>query len=225
MNGAYILCAIVGTGMVAASLLGASDHHGGEFGQSLSDPAGPAGYGPGDHDHQGFSWSSLPVLSTRFWIFSVAAFGLIGTVLSAIDAGDAGTRLIAAIVGGISTGMLAWLVFRLTARANTPDLASASRLSGERATVTVAIRANTPGKIRMQLQGQSVEVLATTNSGVELLAGSQVFVLGMSGYFADVVPYESIVPGDTITSAPPIDLPGHQQQNDGPNSGPHGQPS
>lgn len=206
MTTAYVLCAILGSGMVAASLLGAFDHDLGEFDHSVHTDfdhsvhtdVGIGGHGAGDHDLQGFSWPSLPVFSTRFWIFSVAAFGLIGAILSAAKAGSSGTRFIASMLGGLTTGLLVWLLFRLTGRVNSHAVASAQRFSGERATVTVAIRAATPGKIRMQLQGQMVEVLATTDCGVELLVGSQVFVLGMSGDFADVVPYESILPGETI---------------------------
>ncbi len=204
MNAAYILCAIVGGGLVAASLLGAFDQDVSAADHDVHITDGSSAHGVG-HDGGGLSWASLPVFSPRFWIFSVAAFGLIGTILSLTSSGSSLARFIASALGGLTTGLLVWLLFRLTARVNTHEVASAQRLSGERATVTVAIRSNTPGKIRMHVQGQVVEVLATTDAGQDLDVGSQVFVLGMSGHYADVVPYDSIVPGgqtfDTVVDS------------------------
>lgn len=197
MTTLYILCAILGGGLVAASLAGAFDHGAGFDGSADANAnAGSNANHSGDHGVHGISWLALPIFSMQFWIFSVAAFGLIGSILSATGAGATGSRFAAAMFGGLTTGLLVWLVFRLTARVNKHEVASAQRFSGERATVTVAIRPNAPGKIRVQLQGQVVEVLASTDSGVELLAGSQVFVLGMSGVYADVVPYDSVMPGE-----------------------------
>lgn len=204
MNAAYILCAIVGGGLVAASLFGAFDQDVSAADHDIHITTGSSGHGV-DHHGAGFSWASLPVFSPRFWIFSVAAFGLIGTILSLTSTGSSLARFIASACGGLITGSLVWLLFRLTARVNTHEVASAQRLSGERATVTVAIRSNTPGKIRMHVQGQAIEVLATTDAGQDLDVGSQVFVLGMSGHYADVVPYDSIVPGgqtfDTVVDS------------------------
>ena len=103
MNVIYVLFAIVGTGLVAASLLGAIDHDfGGDFaGDHSSDFGGDAGHGAGgdhgslspanewhghhasgDGNSHGFA-GSIPFLSVRFWIYAAAAFGLIGVLLSA----------------------------------------------------------------------------------------------------------------------------------------------
>jgi hypothetical protein len=210
----YTVTAIVGCGLIAASLLGVldGDHgvegfdgahgvdgvggvHGFDHHIDQTVDAGHSevehsvsGHGDGLHNTS-VDWVSwIPLLSLRFWIFSSAAFGLIGVLLGAINKGSDATRFVAALVGGSLTGTVVWALFRYTRRLDQTDGASVSHLSGQQARVVVPINGTTAGKVRLQVQGQTVELLAKAEPGVVLEIDANVFIVSMTGTFADVIP-------------------------------------
>jgi membrane protein implicated in regulation of membrane protease activity len=201
IDSAYTIAAIVGCGLIVASLLGvldgdhSIDHH---FGH---DTFGHDGFGHVDsssqdtnqgHEHSADWMSWIPLFSVRFWVFGSAAFGLIGVLLRILDTGSASTRLVAAVLGGLFTGTAVWSLFRFTKGLDRSDNASARQLWGQTAKVIVPIRGTDVGKIRLQVQGQTVELLAKSESGADLETGEEVFVVSMSGSFADVIPIDEV---------------------------------
>lgn len=204
MNAAYIIAAIVGAGLVVASLFGAFDEH------EIGDGVGTNndlhdGHDHGDGHDQSGVLSNLPILSIRFWVFTVAAFGLIGVLLNALDAGSEAIRALAAVLGGIVTGTTVWAGFRLTRRLEAGEDASARQFVGQIGSVVVPVRGATPGKIRLHMQGQTVEVLAVADDRSHVFEiASPVFVLSVRNGYAHVVPTDEILGGPVTPPAPPV---------------------
>ena len=194
IDSAYTIAAIVGSGLIVASLVGVLDgdhgldhHFGHEAGSSQDVSHVNSGQ---EHSADWISW--IPLLSVRFWIFASAAFGLIGALLRVLDKGTDSTRLASAVLGGLITGTAVWSLFRFTKKLDESNNASAHQLWGQTARVIVPIRGTDPGKIRLQVQGQTVELLAKSESGADLETGEEVFVVSMTGTFADVIPVEHL---------------------------------
>jgi hypothetical protein len=202
VNAAYLIAAIVGAGLVGASLLGVfeddviGDHQLGTDDVVLHGSAHP--------DHGSGMLSNLPFLSIRFWIFTIAAFGLIGVLLNLLDAGTPGVRAVAAVLGGLATGTTVWAMFRATRRLEAGTSASAREFSGQVGTVVVAVRGTVPGKIRLFLQGQTVELLALANDAMTSFeAGHDVFILTVRNGYAHVVATDELLapPPDSVPNS------------------------
>ena len=199
IDAVYTVAAIVGSGLIAASLLGVLDgdhgidhHFGNDSSLSNTGHFGSSGDTNQGQEHSADWLGWIPLLSFRFWVFASAAFGLIGVLLRAFDKGSDNTRLVSALLGGLITGTAVWSLFRATKKLDEGDNASARQLWGQTAEVVVPIRGMTPGKIRMQVQGQTVELLAKTQFCADLEIGEEVFVVSMTDSYADVIPIDQV---------------------------------
>lgn len=102
-------------------------------------------------------------LSTRFWIFAALAFGLSGSLIHVLSlAGPVATFVIAALAG-FSSGLFAVLAFRAVKRGSAPASAREGEAVGRVGRVLVAVGPAKTGQIRVELQGHSVDMLATTD--------------------------------------------------------------
>jgi len=143
--------------------LGAADH--GEIVQ----PSGVAA-------HQGIEAGFLPlVLSLRFWTFGSLAFGVVGSILHFFGLAPALVSLVVAAAVGLGSGLFSSWVFRALARSSSQSGAVATDAVGQVGRVLVPVERGARGKVRVQVRGQTVDYLATTDDE-RLEAGMEVLV-------------------------------------------------
>jgi membrane protein implicated in regulation of membrane protease activity len=159
----YIAALVFGAGALAVQLfMGGDSDHGGAGGHDAPHGDGHAG---GDDAHGVLASAALIVLSLRFWVFAAFAFGLTGTLIRMLGLASPLFTLVLATVAGLAAGALAGWVFRALARAESTSSASGDDLIGQLGRVLIAVSATQNGKVRLQLRGQAIDVLATTDEG------------------------------------------------------------
>lgn len=163
----YVVALGLGGTLLGASLLFGGDHDK-DFDTDMDVDADADADADHDHDaHVGGAFDAvmgwLPFLSIRFWTFFLAFFGLTGATLTVFDL--APNQVMAGAISGI-VGYLAGMSIVLAMRRmrrNQPDSnINESDFIGETAQVMVAIARGKPGKIRLQLKGRTVDLLAET---------------------------------------------------------------
>jgi membrane protein implicated in regulation of membrane protease activity len=143
----------------------------------------------GDLGHSGHDGKDLSahdagilalVTSTRFWIFAALGFGLSGSIIHVFAlAGVIATAVIAGGAGLVS-GLFATLAFRAVRRGSISTTSAASDAVGQLGKVLVAVTPGRVGQVRLELRGQSVDFLATTDDD-ELARGERVLVEEVRG--------------------------------------------
>lgn len=168
----YLGCLAFGGLFVGASLLGT--HDGG---------AGHDGH-PGDHD--GSSSALTPLLSLRFWTFSLAFFGLAGAVLTA--AGVIVAPLLPAVAGGVglASGYTASRLLGSLARRPLGLVGPADAHIGREGTLLLPVHPGQRGKIRLTIGGASTDLVAEADGDDALPAGTTALVVGLRGNVAVV---------------------------------------
>ncbi len=186
----YIAALIIGLGVVSLSFfMGAQDGgdggdlDGGDVDAGDADAHADVGHGHG-HGHDSASAIAI-FLSLRFWTYGLLAFGMVGTILHFLHlAGGLVTPVTATLLGLIS-GLLATYTFRLLDRTQSTSGAEASDAIGQVGRVLVPIERGKRGKIRIEVRGQSVDLLASTDDE-RLRDGDQVVVEEIRGTTAHV---------------------------------------
>jgi membrane protein implicated in regulation of membrane protease activity len=136
---------------------GPNDAHGGG-GKALGKDLSGAGKGLGDAgDVVAF------FLSLRFWIFTLLAFGLSGSLLNLFDLASPLIVFLLAASSGLCSGLFAALAFRFVARSSASSTGDANLASGSIGRVLVPVSKGKVGKIRIVLKGQSVDLMARTD--------------------------------------------------------------
>ncbi len=195
---AYVFSLVVGGVFLGVSaLLGAKD--------------ADAGHGDGGHDgaHDGghdkdsgadgdVAW--LPWFSLQFWMFAMAFFGLTGTVLEGF--GIAGTIVTAptAIALGIGSGLAASYALHKLKHDKVESNVGASDFIGRNATVLLPVQKNQTGKIRVQVKGQLIDLVAVTDDVDPIVAKDEVLVIEMREATA-VVERRSRAEGEEVAAA------------------------
>lgn len=166
----YLVALIVGAGLLLFSLFAGGDHEGhadaGGDADASVDAHGDAGDGHGDAEHHGWevaAMSWLPLASVRFWTFFLAFFGATGTSLHFIERG-LGTWVTIAIAAamGYVCGAGAVAAFRYMRRSQTSSGLGVDDYIGETAVVRVAVARGKVGKVRLEVKGRTVDLLAET---------------------------------------------------------------
>jgi membrane protein implicated in regulation of membrane protease activity len=168
----YLGCLAFGGVFVGASLLGGHDSGAGH------DGGHPAG-------HDGSSSALTPLLSLRFWTFSLAFFGLAGAVLTA--AGAMVAPLLAAVAGGVglASGYTASRLLGTLARRPLGLIGPADAHIGREGTLLLPVHPGQRGKVRLTIAGVSTDLVAEAD-GDALSAGTTVLVVGLRGNVAVV---------------------------------------
>lgn len=127
-------------------------------------------------------------LSLRFWIFFLAFFGLTGIVLDVL--GLVSSELIGlalALAMGTAVGTGATALIRMLSRDTSGEAVESKDYVGKTARVLVPIEGERVGKVRVEIGGRSVDLLA---SGVEAGEGyegkEEVLIVEMEGSRARV---------------------------------------
>ena len=174
----YLIALIVGGVLLALTLvLGGAAEHDADTGGADTDHGGDA-----DSDHPGafdtvVGW--LPVTSLRFWTFFAAFFGGVGTVVSAWSLAGPVPAAVLAVAAGYLSGLIMDRSMRYLRRADSDSSLGGRDLVGASAVVLLRVARGTAGKVRAQLKGRSIDLLAETDDDDPLAAGQQAMVLSM----------------------------------------------
>lgn len=175
--GLLLITAFFGGGEMDADVDGAVDIDGGDVDIDTTVPTVDHPYLGESGSHsvgKDFAW--LPFLSLRFWTYFLAAFGLTGMVLSLFTGTVEPLRLILSAGNGLFIGALGFYIFRTLS--NMQGEGSISRsMAGVEGTVTVASRDGHPGKVRVHVDGDTIDVLALSSKDSDLNRGEKVVIV------------------------------------------------
>ncbi|MBL8047654.1 MAG: hypothetical protein JNJ45_03130 [Chthonomonas sp.] len=137
-----------------------------------------------DSDHGIGDW--LPILSFRFWVYGVGAFGLTGVLATLMNMPEA---LIMAIAAGVITGLTVSIAARQLARRGSASGSTTYQdLVSRWGTVSVPIRSRSVGKVVVQYGSDIIEVQARAlNPDIEILPKEKVILVGVTGEIFEVV--------------------------------------
>jgi membrane protein implicated in regulation of membrane protease activity len=182
----YIAALIVGLGVLSLSLFMGGHDADAHADAGDADMHGDADAHDGDHGHGHADSSAIAVfLSLRFWTYGLLAFGLLGTILHYFHLAGGLVTPVAAALLGLCSGWLATYTFRLLDRTQSSSGAEASDAIGQVGRVLVPIERGKRGKIRIEVRGQSIDLLASTDDE-RLRDGDQVVVEEIRGTTAHV---------------------------------------
>lgn len=124
-------------------------------------------------------------LSTRFWVFTALGFGLSGALLHYVTTVWSVLAFGIAFVAGITSGLFAAITFRVATKSSVSSTAHASQAVGRVGRAVAAVQKGSVGKVRIELQGQVVDFLATTDDD-EIARGEAVLIEDMKDGVATV---------------------------------------
>ncbi len=213
LQSAYVICLIVGGGMLAVSTLLGGDSHGdvdaggdlgldghadldgadfdADTGGLDADAAHGADLVHADAAHHGAmidgaslaSWFSI-----RFVIYFMAVFGLIGTILSYLSGAGPLASFVAAMVGGVLVGQIVHQAIRWLRRSGGNSALVVDDYLNRRARVTVTIAPSAKGEVSLELRGDTRYVPARARRSDEAFKiGDDVVVVGWSQGTAEVL--------------------------------------
>jgi len=124
-------------------------------------------------------------LSTRFWIFASLAFGMSGSLIHYLNLAGPVTTLLVALGAGVASGLFTVLLFQAVKRSSTSTTVHTTDAVGQVGRVLVACKQGGMGKVRIELRGQSVDMLAITEEA-EIKRGEMILVEDVDGHTARV---------------------------------------
>lgn len=182
----YLIALVIGGTLIGISLIFGGDHDtdaSADVDASVdvdADASADADAGA-DVEHDGFSLDAaalwIPFASVRFWIFFAAFFGLSGTLLTTIA--DVGSQLVVAPLSvgtGYLCGVAAAAAVKWLVRNEADSAVRASDMVGARGTVLLPVSKGETGKVRLELKGQVLDALATTEDDARYDIGASVMV-------------------------------------------------
>ena len=192
MTLAFGICLAVGAVMVLFSLFAggdsAADGHA-DIGGGGDADAGGHGGGDADghadaHGHAdgavggGDFW--LLFVSMRFWVFFLTFFGLTGLLLELAGASEMLAGLLAAPTGLVMGLGAAWAFRRLREQTVTSSI-KPDELIGLEAQVMLPVSSTAPGKVRLQLEGWTLDRIAFTEAEGVIPRGDRAMVIAVRG--------------------------------------------
>ena len=122
----------------------------------------------------------LPITSLKFWTFGFCFFGLTGLILSWLQPQgiSAGLILLIAIIMGLICGTSIVTILRSVRINQANSLLESSDLVGLLATVEIPFDHQSKGKIRVNIDGSSLDLIAVTEESKVFTKGEQVLVIG-----------------------------------------------
>jgi hypothetical protein len=177
----YVFALVLGSILLGASFL-LGDHD-----TDVDTDAEAGADGAESHDSHGDLGGFFGVLgSMRFWTFFTAFFGLTGIVLDGLDLAVAPVALGLAIGVGFLTGWTAVTLLNRLAASDTGVAATIDDYVGKSGEVLIAVGPGRLGKIRIELKGTTVDVLAESDEQT-IARGDEALIVEMRGSKAAVV--------------------------------------
>ncbi len=150
--------------------------------------------GDAGHDGHGDVGGFFGVFgSMRFWTFFAAFFGLTGVVLDGLDLAVELVAFAIAIAVGFVTGWTAVKLIKALSANDTGVAAGVDDYVGKSGEMLIASRPGRLGKIRIELKGTTVDVLAESDEQV-IARGDEALIVEMRGSKAVVVKLDGARP-------------------------------
>jgi membrane protein implicated in regulation of membrane protease activity len=172
----YLAALVLGLGSILVQLFSGGD------GDADDHEFHTGGDGDADgHDHAHGSLGFLPIfLSLRFWTFALMTFGIIGTLLRFLKLSDPVTTALLSSGAGLAAGFTAGWLFRALHKAETTSGATSTDAVGQVGRVLIPWSREQRGKVRIELRGQTVDLIATSDEA-QLGEGELVLVEEVRG--------------------------------------------
>jgi membrane protein implicated in regulation of membrane protease activity len=135
----------------------------------------------------------IPFLSIRFWTYAIGTFGVIGVLLSLVSRAQEPAIVTISGVTGFAMGLVAACAYRWAQKCQTSSAVSENDYVGTEAHVLVAARPGHPGKVRMSIRGDLIDMIAATEGDKSIEAGEEVLVVGLDGSQVRIARKEDIL--------------------------------
>jgi membrane protein implicated in regulation of membrane protease activity len=178
----YLFALVVGGMLLGASML-LGGHADGEV------HAGGGGAEPVGHDgpHAGPESFFYAVLSLRFWTFFLAFFGLTGFLFEGLGLVPwSWLSATIAVVMGLAAGTGAMWIIRKVQKDTTNSAVSSTDYIGKMARVMVGFGKGEVGKVRLELKGSTIDLLAMPIDDRTFSIKDEVLIVEMDGMHAKV---------------------------------------
>ena len=166
----YLIAVVLGGGSLLVQMFAGGDH--GDPGHGLDHGDATHPDGPG-------------ILSTRSLVYTVFTFGFVGGLLHVLRVVEPRIALAVAIVSALFAGAAVGYLFQSLSNAGASGAAGLDEVRGRNGRVLVGCARGRRGKIRVQLKGHQVDMLATTDEE-QIAEGSEVVVVGVQDGVAHV---------------------------------------
>lgn len=196
---AYVFALVLGSVLLGASFLLGGDHdadHDVDVGADadLDVDHDMDAHADAGHDTHGDIGGFFGVLgSMRFWTFFAAFFGLTGIVLDGLDLAVPMVAFALAIGVGFLTGWTAVTLIKRLSANDTGVAAGVDDYVGKSGEMLIAAGPNRLGKIRIELKGTTVDVLAESDDQ-SIARGDDALIVEMRGAKAVVVKLDTTRP-------------------------------
>lgn len=230
MLGLYLAALIVGGGLVVLAAIGgiadshSVDHDGPDFGGDHGAEVGHVGaHGYTDAAHVDAALSSRlepgspefandrpprkrtqvlwrMILNVRFWTYFLAFFGLIGFLLTILRFSVEPFTFLISLTSGLLGGAGIVATWAALKRDESNSAVSATHLLGTMGPMIVACRPGEPGKVRLTVKGELIDMLAIGHAGESIERGTQVTVVDIDGMYARVTAVEEFLQENGLTS-------------------------
>jgi membrane protein implicated in regulation of membrane protease activity len=181
----YLVCAIVAGGLIVLSAVGGLGHHGiGDGGFDHSADAHSGEFHSGEvHSSPAAEFAEmwLPFRSLRFWTYLAGTFGIVGSLLTLAKVSVEPVTAILAGASGIVMGFIASALVRVMMKSERTFSLDQDDSLGAIGKVTVASRDGMPGKVRVDVRGEILDLLALPEGDAVIEAGDEVVVVGIEG--------------------------------------------
>jgi len=165
----YVVAIVLGGGSLLVQML-AGDHGAPGHGLDHGDVSHPDGPG---------------ILSTRSLVYALFTFGFVGGLLHIPRVVEPRTALGVAIASAVAVAVAVGYAFQSLDDAGASGAAGLDEVRGRRARVLVGCARGRRGKVRVQLKGHQVDVLATTDEE-QIAAGAEVVIVDVRDGVAHV---------------------------------------
>lgn len=188
----YIICLIVGGGLLLLSSVFTSQADTGDFSLEHGTPDASFDHGGADFDHaHGHHPSSLSLatwFSMQFLIYFVAVFGLVGTTLTYGSSLSSAVVLVTAMVAGIVVGQAVHQAFRYLKKTGQGSEIAIADFLNKPARVTVTIAPPRHGEVAVPLHsGERFVSAVAKRPDDSFRAGDSVVVVSFSNGVAEVI--------------------------------------
>jgi membrane protein implicated in regulation of membrane protease activity len=197
----YVGALALGGALIAVSAFAGAHADGGDADADADahlDAAGDALHTGLDKDAA--AW--LPFLSLRFWTFGLGAFGLTGLLLHLLSFSPLVSGVAAGGMG-VFVGLLSAWAFRRLRSASVSGNVRLADLAGQEAEVLLPVGPGQAGKVRLLVDGQLTDLIATTRDTEGLPRRSRALVVAIDEGRAIVTALPSLpAPGPGPASSP-----------------------
>jgi membrane protein implicated in regulation of membrane protease activity len=129
----------------------------------------------------------LPFVSVRFWVFFLCFFGLTGTVFSLLALAGKWVTLFAAVGMGAVTGFAAAFIIQRLKAVEVGRALGEEDFKGQEGTVLLPFEAGGQGKIRLEVGGNTIDLVARSEEQTPIERGRKVLVIDIKEGEAIVV--------------------------------------